>query len=638
TDSPPTLSPPAPPGRTPATPLLHSRGTAELLKEATAGAALTSLQFAQRAQQQQQVSALESLQLPSVCLIVICRQPASSTVFICRFWPIAHGAQRAAQAGESDSGPHRQPPAAFAPPRRQNWCEGAAAVYRTLWDSASAEKLRRQKNDEAIGAPLESRVPANSGDLRVPKSGGRKTDRLQRSWAERPAMGALGTAGVRRTFKRISATASQPERSKPGQKKIEDCGSKSGPATRSPLPLELEKKRNFPAVCSAAAPGRCGPRPAVQNSSSAVTAGVLPLSDRGLGGFSRSSWGRAALSSARLSDFPAGSAPASLSERQAKNGKCSGAKLVSELAPRPMERSHLRPCSRVHIHHYHFHETQLANGRLARRAIIRSSSRHSTQLPVTPGCPTWQRLGPPIGRDGAGRDLRAAAIGPEPLHELGGPGCLACEQPETRQSQHSYIDLRRASRTRGEIIPPIKLNSAEPPRQPAYPALFYPAAAAAAWDFRSGGTGGGAGGSATSAAAAAAAAALLESRQPHQHHGHPQHPALHPQHPQHHHPRPAAISRNPFDPQSRIPLPHPFGEFHFGCESSFIRRRNERERERVRFVEILKTAIRYIQHMESLLRAADQQQQAEPAQLRPEAAPPRPELQAEPQEKRLRPA
>uniref|UniRef100_A0A1I8FB74 BHLH domain-containing protein n=1 Tax=Macrostomum lignano TaxID=282301 RepID=A0A1I8FB74_9PLAT len=58
----------------------------------------------------------------------------------------------------------------------------------------------------------------------------------------------------------------------------------------------------------------------------------------------------------------------------------------------------------------------------------------------------------------------------------------------------------------------------------------------------------------------------------------------HPQHPRHHHPRPAAISRNPFDPQSRIPLPHPFGEFHFGCESSFIRRRNERERERVRFV------------------------------------------------------
>uniref|UniRef100_A0A1I8GNT0 Uncharacterized protein n=1 Tax=Macrostomum lignano TaxID=282301 RepID=A0A1I8GNT0_9PLAT len=131
--------------------------------------------------------------------------------------------------------------------------------------------------------------------------------------------------------------------------------------------------------------------------------------------------------------------------------------------------------------------------------------------------------------------------------------------------------------------PPTDM-SAEPPRQPAYPALFYPAAAAAAWDFRSGGTGGGAGGSATSAAAAAAAAALLESRQPHQHHGHPQHPALHPQHPQHHHPRPAAISRNPFDPQSRIPLPHPFGEFHFGCESSFIRRRNERERERVRFV------------------------------------------------------
>uniref|UniRef100_A0A1I8FN83 BHLH domain-containing protein n=1 Tax=Macrostomum lignano TaxID=282301 RepID=A0A1I8FN83_9PLAT len=377
------------------------------------------------------------------------------------------------------------------------------------------------------------------------------------------------------------------------------------------------------------------------NSSSAVTAGVFAPLGRGLGGFSRSSWGRAALSSARLSDFPAGSAPAvQLRARRSMAAPAelpqlpdTGAKLVSELAPRPMERSHLRPCSRSQFTTIISTRTQLANGRLARRAIIRSSSRHSTQLPVTPGCPRGSGWGLRLAATAAGRDLRAAAIGPEPLHELGGPGCLACvssPRPGNLSTVISICAARVATRenypTQSSSIQRSLLASRPTQR------CSTPLPPRAAWDFRSGGTGGGAGGSATSAAAAAgcggsAGVAAASSA--------PRTPAA----PgactrsirRHHHPRPAAISRNPFDPQSRIPLPHPFGEFHFGCESSFIRAAQRApSRERVRFVNegyerlketlpfenkdkrISKTAIRYIQHMESLLRAADQQQQAEP--------------------------
>uniref|UniRef100_A0A1I8FTX8 BHLH domain-containing protein n=1 Tax=Macrostomum lignano TaxID=282301 RepID=A0A1I8FTX8_9PLAT len=334
--------------------------------------------------------------------------------------------------------------------------------------------------------------------------------------------------------------------------------------------------------------------------------------------------------------------------------KCSGAKLVFRVGTETNGAESPAALFPAHIHHYHFHETQLANGRLARDGPSSEAAPATPLSCLSPQAVHVAGLGPPIGRDGAGRDLRAAAIGQSPSMSSAAPAASdnlhpsACEQPETRQSQHSYIDLAPRESPQGENYPTHQLQTqrsllaSRPTQRCSTPLPPRPPGTSA-----SGGTGGGAGGSATSAAAAAAAAALLESRQPHQHHGHPQHPALAPA------ASAATITRgrqrsaaNPFDPQSRIPLPHPFGEFHFGCESSFIRRRNERERERVRFnkdkriskVEILKTAIRYIQHMESLLRAADQQQQAEPPQLRPEAAPPRPELQAEPQEKRLRPA
>jgi achaete-scute complex protein len=86
---------------------------------------------------------------------------------------------------------------------------------------------------------------------------------------------------------------------------------------------------------------------------------------------------------------------------------------------------------------------------------------------------------------------------------------------------------------------------------------------------------------------------------------------------------------NPFSPYSRIPLPSPFGEFECnGVEPAFIRKRNERERDRVRCVnegyarlrqhlpferkdkrvskvETLRAAIRYIRHLQALLDQRD---------------------------------
>ncbi|XP_074662117.1 achaete-scute homolog 5-like [Tubulanus polymorphus] len=81
---------------------------------------------------------------------------------------------------------------------------------------------------------------------------------------------------------------------------------------------------------------------------------------------------------------------------------------------------------------------------------------------------------------------------------------------------------------------------------------------------------------------------------------------------------------DPFSPYCQIPLPHPFGSYDYGVEPAFIRKRNERERERVRCVnegyarlrehipldnkdkriskvETLRAAIKYIKHMQTLL-------------------------------------
>lgn len=86
---------------------------------------------------------------------------------------------------------------------------------------------------------------------------------------------------------------------------------------------------------------------------------------------------------------------------------------------------------------------------------------------------------------------------------------------------------------------------------------------------------------------------------------------------------------NPFSPYSRIPLPNPFGEYEYGLEPAFIRKRNERERDRVRCVnegyarlrqhlpferkdkriskvETLRGAIRYIRHLQELLAKCDE--------------------------------
>jgi len=82
--------------------------------------------------------------------------------------------------------------------------------------------------------------------------------------------------------------------------------------------------------------------------------------------------------------------------------------------------------------------------------------------------------------------------------------------------------------------------------------------------------------------------------------------------------------KSPFSPYCRIPLPNPFCNYDYGLEPAFIRKRNERERERVRCVnegysklrdhlplenkekriskvETLRCAIRYIKHLQGML-------------------------------------
>lgn len=85
-------------------------------------------------------------------------------------------------------------------------------------------------------------------------------------------------------------------------------------------------------------------------------------------------------------------------------------------------------------------------------------------------------------------------------------------------------------------------------------------------------------------------------------------------------------AKDPFAPQCKIPLPSPFSPYEYWLEPSFIRRRNERERQRVRNVndgferlknhlpinskdkdkrlskvEILRMAIRYIRNLQEML-------------------------------------
>lgn len=95
------------------------------------------------------------------------------------------------------------------------------------------------------------------------------------------------------------------------------------------------------------------------------------------------------------------------------------------------------------------------------------------------------------------------------------------------------------------------------------------------------------------------------------------------------------LEQDPFSPHCRIPLPYgassygSVGDYHFGCDNSFIRRRNARERERVRAVneeferlkahlplaeknrrrvskvDILRMARDYILALDDLLKSAD---------------------------------
>lgn len=85
--------------------------------------------------------------------------------------------------------------------------------------------------------------------------------------------------------------------------------------------------------------------------------------------------------------------------------------------------------------------------------------------------------------------------------------------------------------------------------------------------------------------------------------------------------------KDPFSPKCKIPLPTPFSPYEYWLEPSFIRRRNERERQRVRNVndgferlknhlpigdkekdkrlskvEILRMAIRYIRQLQDMLK------------------------------------
>uniref|UniRef100_A0A1I8FQY1 BHLH domain-containing protein n=1 Tax=Macrostomum lignano TaxID=282301 RepID=A0A1I8FQY1_9PLAT len=264
---------------------------------------------------------------------------------------------------------------------------------------------------------------------------------------------------------------------------------------------------------------------------------------------------------------------------------------------------------------------------------------------------------------------RARRIDGRPLLSCPQLPDTACEQPETRQSQHSYMRSAPRESHKGRIIPPIKLNSrctnaastdmSSGASSPAgLPSAVLPRRRAAAWDFRSGGTGGGAGGSADLSCGRCGRrlcwtrGSLISTTDTRSTRRCTRSTITR---------APAAISRNPFDnPQSRIPL-RTRSRFHFGLRELLHPppQTSARARERVRFVnegyerlketlpfenkdkriskvEILKTAIRYIQHMESLPAAADQQQQAEPRSSGLKRRPLGPELQAEPQEKRLR--
>ncbi len=91
---------------------------------------------------------------------------------------------------------------------------------------------------------------------------------------------------------------------------------------------------------------------------------------------------------------------------------------------------------------------------------------------------------------------------------------------------------------------------------------------------------------------------------------------------------------NPFSPYCQIPLPSPYGPYDYAFEPAFIRKRNERERERVKCVndgyarlrehiplenkekriskvETLRSAIRYIKHLQTLLDSLDSQNSTE---------------------------
>ncbi|KAG8182988.1 hypothetical protein JTE90_027475 [Oedothorax gibbosus] len=92
----------------------------------------------------------------------------------------------------------------------------------------------------------------------------------------------------------------------------------------------------------------------------------------------------------------------------------------------------------------------------------------------------------------------------------------------------------------------------------------------------------------------------------------------------------SGAGKDPFAPHCKIPLPTPFSPYEYWLEPSFIRRRNERERQRVRNVndgferlkshiplnakdkdkrlskvEILRMAIRYIRNLQDMLKRGD---------------------------------
>ena len=102
----------------------------------------------------------------------------------------------------------------------------------------------------------------------------------------------------------------------------------------------------------------------------------------------------------------------------------------------------------------------------------------------------------------------------------------------------------------------------------------------------------------------------------------------------------AILKKDPFSPLSMIPVP---GQFGFGIlETTFIRKRNERERDRVRCVnegynrlkqhlplrnkekriskvETLRTAIEYIKHLQTLLKDDSDNQKSFRCEINPRA-------------------